>query len=219
MSRVISPKRPPIGHAGVLETADWDTYSRLLRVFAESPRVRLTYDHGRLEILSPLYEHDGAAAFMGRMVTVLTEQVGLPLKEGMSTTLRRPLRERGIESDECYWIANAHRMAGKRRLDLRTDPPPDLAIEVDGSHSSMNRLAISADLGVPELWQLAGNVLVFYVLGKRGKYAIAEHSRLFPMVRPADLRRFLNQARDADDSNPVIRRFRDWVRKHRTGGQ
>ncbi len=44
--------------------------------------------------------------------------------------------KRGLEADDCYWIANAERMTGKRRLDLRTDPPPDLAIEVDATRAA-----------------------------------------------------------------------------------
>jgi hypothetical protein len=63
------------------------------------------------------------------MVCVLTEEMDLPLRAGRSTTLRRRKRQKGIESDDCFWIANAHRMAGKRRLDLRIDPPPDLAMK------------------------------------------------------------------------------------------
>ena len=37
-----------------------------LHVFAERPAVRLTYDRGSLEIMSPLYEHESDADFLGR---------------------------------------------------------------------------------------------------------------------------------------------------------
>ncbi len=137
-----------------LSDIDWRTYTRLLRVFAEHPGVRLTYDRGELEIISPLLEHDDDSRFLGDLVFVLTEELGLPLKRGGSTTLRRRKRLRGIEADECFWIANATRLAGKRRLDLRADPPPDLAIEIDVSHSSLDHLAIYAALRVPEVWRL-----------------------------------------------------------------
>jgi Uma2 family endonuclease len=95
---------------------------------------------------------------------VLTEELGLPVKSGGSVTLRRRLRKRGIEADECFWIANAKQMAGKRRLDLETDPPPDLAIEVQVTHSALDRLGIYATLGVPEVWWLRRNKLTFYLL-------------------------------------------------------
>jgi Uma2 family endonuclease len=45
-------------------------------------------------------------------------------------------------------------MRGKTELDLRTDPPPDLVLEVDVSRSSLNRLGIYAALKVAEVWML-----------------------------------------------------------------
>src|SRR5437660_9856887 len=172
-------------------------YSRLLRAFAERPGMRLTYDRGELEIMSPLLEHDDDGRFLGDLVFVLTEELGMPLKRGGSTTLRRRLRRRGIEADECFWIANAHRMAGKRRLDLRKDPPPDLAIEVDVTHSSLDRMGIYAALGVPEVWRLDGDTLTFHVLGLDGSYIESHASRSFPLVTPADLLNFLRQVRQS----------------------
>ena len=210
------PAAPPAGRCLLLSGVDWQTYSRLLRVFAERPSVRLTYDRGELEMMAPLLEHDDDGRFLGDLVFVLTEELGLPLKRGGSTTLRRRLRRRGIEADECFWIANAHRMAGRRRLNLRTDPPPDLAIEVDVTHSSLDRLAIYAALGVPEVWRLSADTLTFYVLGADGTLHEAAASRVFPLVTPADLLGFLQQARQAGDENPVVRQFRLWVRQRRT---
>jgi Uma2 family endonuclease len=104
-------------------------------------------------------------------------------------------------------------MAGRRRLDLRTDPPPDLVIEVDVTHGSLNRLAIYAALGVPEVWRLDGNALIFYVLDKKGAYQSVPASQSFPLLTPADLLGFLQQARPAGDENPVLRQFRAWVRQ------
>src|SRR5205809_7205282 len=82
-----------------LSHGDSRTYSRLLRAFAERPGIRLTYDHGELEIMSPLLEHDDDGRFLGDLVFVLTEELGLPLKRGGSTTLRRRARRRGVEPD------------------------------------------------------------------------------------------------------------------------
>jgi len=215
MGRLASKHRPAASSSLVLEDVDWRTYGRLLRAVADCPGVRLTYDRGSLEIKSPLLEHEDDARFLGRLVLVLTEELGLPLKSGGATTLRRQLRRRGIEADESFWIASAPRMQGRRRLDLRTDPPPDLAIEVDVSHSSLDRLAIYATLGVPEVWRLDGEVLLFYILGADGAFITAERSRSFPLVAPANLLPFLTQARQAGDQNPVVRAFRTWVQQQR----
>lgn len=37
----------------------------------------------------------------------------------------------------CYYIQNEQAVRGKAEIDLTTDPPPDLAIEVDNTSSSI----------------------------------------------------------------------------------
>src|SRR5205807_6349714 len=115
--------------------------------------------------------------------------------------------------------ANAHRMAGIRDLDLRRDPPPDLAIEVDVSYSTLNRLSIYAALKVPEVWRLDEDDLSFHVLESRATYRISPTSESFPLVTPADLLGFLQKARAAGDQNPVLREFRAWVRQRKVSSQ
>lgn len=198
-----------------LSAVDWRMYSMLLRAFAERPGIRLAYDRGDLEIMSPLLEHDDNGSLLGDLVFVLTDELGLPLKRGGSTTMRRRRKQRGIDADECFWIAGAHRMVGRRRLDLRTDPPPDLAIEVDVTRSSLDRMGIYAALGVPEVWRLEGDSLTFHVLGPDGSYVEAAISRSIPLVTPADLLGFLKKAQAAGDENPVLREFREWIRQRR----
>src|SRR5207302_1383935 len=100
---------------------------------------------------------------LGRFIDVLTEEFHLPCRAGRSVTLRRRRKRRGLEPDNCYWIANAARLQGKVRLDLRTDPPPDLAVEVDVTASSLDRMSIYAALRVPEVWRLSAAGLAFHV--------------------------------------------------------
>jgi Uma2 family endonuclease len=201
----------------VLHGVDWRTYSQLLRAFAERPSVRLTYDRGVLEIMSPLLEHDTDGRLLARFVTTLTEELGLPVLSAGSTTFRRRKRRRGLEADESFWIANEPQVRGKRRIDLRVDPPPDLAIEVDVARSSLNRMSIYAALGVPEVWRLeAPQTLTFNVLQPAGAYAAAAHSLSFPMIAPADLVNFL-LLRDQAEENAIVRQFRTWVRQRLPG--
>lgn len=200
-----------------LDNVDWPTYTRLLRIFADRPAYRLTYDRGRLEIMSPLPEHDIDADFLGCLARALTDELGLPIKGGGSTTLRRRRRQRGLEPDRCYWIANEPAVRGKRTLDLRIDPPPDLAIEVDVTSSSLDRMGIYAVLGVPEVWRLDARTLTFHALGANRKYAIVSHGLSFPMVTPTDLMNFLALCAGQDE-NSVIRQFRVWVRQQGQAG-
>ena len=81
--------------------------------------------------------------------------------------------------------------AGRVHIDFDIHPPPDLAIEVEISRSSMDRLRLYASLGVPELWRWDGTRLQVSLLGKDGKYRDSDSSKAFPFLPIADLVRFL----------------------------
>jgi Uma2 family endonuclease len=210
------PARRAAPHSLLLHGVDWATYSRLLRIFDERPALRLTYDRGSLEIISPSNLHEKENCLLGRLVTTLTEELGLPISSGGSTTLRRRKKRRGLEPDNCYWIANEPRIRGKQVIDLRTDPPPDLAIEVDVTRSSLNRMGIYAALGVPEVWRLTDQGLTFQVLRPGGQYAAGSHSLSFPIVTPADLTGFLALLA-AQEENGIVAQFRACVRQRLAG--
>src|SRR5262249_2223773 len=97
----------------VLYDIDWDTYSRLLRVLQSRRRFRLTFDRGTLEIMSPLWEHESPAYVLGCFIDALTEELHLPRRGGRTVTLRRKRKMRGLEPDNCFWIANSYRLQGK----------------------------------------------------------------------------------------------------------
>jgi Uma2 family endonuclease len=198
------------GQRLVLYDVSWQTYGRLLRVFDER-RLRLTYDRGALEIMTLTHEHESYNEILGRLVVALTEELGLPIKGGRSTTFRRRKRRRGLEPDNCYWIASEPRVRGKNKIDLRVDPPPDLAIEIDITSSSLDRRGIYADLGVPEVWRFTDQTLTFHVLGDDQRYTLVPRSAAFPFVTPGDVFRFL-ALRSTLDENAVVREFRAWVR-------
>jgi hypothetical protein len=101
---------------------------------------------------------------------------------------------------------------GIQRLNLRTDPPPDLAVEVDVTRSSLNRLAIYAALGVPEVWRVDVPGLTFHVLQADGQYAESPVSRSFPAVAATDIAGFLALL-GRQEENEILRQFRAWVRQ------
>jgi Uma2 family endonuclease len=207
-----------IGHAKseqrlILYGVPWRTYERALRTFSDRPGVRLAYDRGALEIMTLSHEHENRGRLLARLVVALTEELDLPLKEGGSTTFRRRRRQRGIEPDDCYWIANEAIVRSKDKIDLRYDPPPDLALEIDVTRSSIDRLSIYAALRIPEVWRQQGQVLDFHILGSDGKYAVCSTSRAFPTIASADLLPFIAM-RGQLDANAIVRQFRTWVRQH-----
>ena len=196
----------------VLNGVDWSTYSDFLRAFRRRPGTRLTYDQGKLEIMTLSFGHEQSSRMLGRFVVVLTEELGMPLCSGGSTTLRKRKKRKGLEPDDCFWIHHESQVRGKQRINLRIDPPPDLAIEVDVSRTSVPRIPVYADMNVPELWRLQDWQVHILLRQINGEYLDSPASALFPFVKPADLQRFVD-LRGQKDENAIVAAFRQWVRQ------
>src|SRR5262249_31485318 len=105
----------------ILSDVSWYGYSCLLRE-VEGRRLRFTYDRGRLEIMERSYENENTSQFLGRIVITLSEELSLPIRGGGSTTFRRKKEKKGLESDNCYWIANELAVRNLKVINLRKDP-------------------------------------------------------------------------------------------------
>src|SRR5438552_134276 len=115
----------------VLENASWELYEQLLRETADR-RLRITYDQGRLEIMSPLARHEGYGSWIARLIELMCLERSIRVASLKSTTFRSKRKRKGLEPDECFYIQ--HVDAGLKldeEFNPATDPPPDLAIEVD----------------------------------------------------------------------------------------
>jgi Uma2 family endonuclease len=193
----------------VLSGVSWATYEAML-ADAERSGTRMTYDRGYLEMMSPSREHERLKRLMGRMIETLTEELGVPISSAGSTTLKLELERRGLEPDECYYVANEPKVRGRDELDLRVDPPPDLAVEVEITSDALDKLPIYADLGVPEIWRYDGEQLRVVCLQAGRTYAEQSQSSVFPFLPLAEIERFLAD-RNATDETTWIRSFRAWV--------
>jgi Uma2 family endonuclease len=194
----------------VLEGVSWATYDRLVTEL-DRGGIRLAYDRGRLEIMSPSFLHEIRKRQIGRMIEILAEELDLEIVGGGSTTFRREDAKRGLEPDECYWLAHAVAISQRTEIDLTTDPPPDLAIEVDLTSNSLNKQPIYASLRIPEVWRYDGRELVVLQLDTDGVYVVAERSGSFPRIPTASLLRFL-VLRQSVGERQWTREFRTWIR-------
>jgi Uma2 family endonuclease len=196
----------------LLHPVSWQTYEALLKDIDGSP-IRLTYDQGSLEIMTLSHKHEHYTKLLGRFVEMLTMELNIAIHSGRSTTFKREAKKRGLEADESYWIQNEPLMRGKKDFDSASDPPPDLAIEVDITSSSLDRLAIYAALGVPEVWRFDGEALRVHLLKENGAYELCDHSPTFPYLPLAEVVRFLRES-DTQDETSLMRAFCAWVREN-----
>lgn len=195
----------------VLSNISWKQYEEL-RENEENFHVRMAYDGGRLELMSPSPDHAVMKRLVGRMIEAFTEELNIPCRSLSDTTWQRPDLSKGLEADECYYIVNHHRVSSRLRVDLAIDPPPDLAVEAEISRGVVPRFPIYAALGVPEIWRCGKHGLVACSLTPDGEYAEREFSLNLPMLRVKDLEPFLDFELAADET-AWIRGFRAWVRE------
>lgn len=196
----------------LLPGVSWQAYETLLREFDGRP-IRLTYDQGSLEIMTLSFGHERYKKLLGRLIEGLADELGIDFTSGGSVTIRQEEAKRGLEADECYWIQNEALIRGKMELDLRVDPPPDLAIEIDLTRSSLDRMAIYAGLGVREVWRFDGETLRVYRLRASKKYEECEHSPTFPDLPLGEVLRTLGMIEGQSEAR-LVRSFRAWVREH-----
>lgn len=170
----------------------WQAYQQILNALPQSRSARLTYDRGTLEITMPLESHEFASEMIGLFIRILVEEMNLQLKSMRSTTLDREDLDRGAEPDNAYYIQNQPKVSG-RYVDLSVDPPPDLVVEVDITHTDIDKNRLYAAMGVPEFWRYDGQVWRIYQLQDRA-YIECDRSPTFPIVSEEDLYQFLEQA-------------------------
>src|SRR5262245_605526 len=220
----MSTQAPPLNPAALLDQAreqgrvlltgvPWLAYVALADGLGEQP-VRVTYDRGRLEVMTVGREHEIYRSLLAQFVVTLADELDLPLGLGGSMTFRRENLERGLEPDGCYWVGSESKVRGRLELDLSRDPPPDLAVEVEGSRSALDRIGTYAALGVPEVWRVGRDQLQVGVRQPDGSYLWGEHSPTFAGLPLAEAIDFLRQALRTDHLS-VVRAFRGWVRQRR----
>jgi Uma2 family endonuclease len=163
----------------VLYGISWATYQKL-RDAEENYHVRMTYDRGALEIVSPSGKHEHISNILGRMVEEWTLIHRIGMRAGRNSMFRRADLRRGLEPDNCYWIRNERKVRKKVEVDLRFDPPPDLVLEVDVTRSAIPKLPIYAALGVPEIWHWKDGVVGVLRLRGGATYISFEESGELP---------------------------------------
>lgn len=199
----------PPGHQTILRGIGWQQFEALLEEAGEHRAARYAYHDGELEIMSPLAAHEDFKTIIRNIVEILLEEMNLEFRALGSVTLKASRAAQAVEPDECFYIQHEAQVRAKDRLDLDTDPPPDLALEIDISSRTHFRNYVA--LGIPELWRFDGNELEILLL-EEGMYRDASTSPLFPLFDlktqvPAIVRQSRQEGR-----NKTLKAFRQEVR-------
>jgi Uma2 family endonuclease len=89
------------------EGVTWTELEELLTELGDRPGLRVTYDRGTLELMSPGMDHEGVKAILGQFLETICDARHIDYVCLGSLTMLRPDLFRGLEPDACYYIAKA----------------------------------------------------------------------------------------------------------------
>lgn len=155
----------PIGATLVLHDFSWDEYEQLLKVW-ERRALRVSYDSGRLEVVSNTGKHENCSRSIDAVVREYCDAHGLEAECYGHTTWRKKTTLKGVEPDACYYVVDVERSIGLDEGDLDKQGvfPPDVVVEIDFSTHSLRKLAIFSALRVPEVWLYQRGSMRFFLL-------------------------------------------------------
>lgn len=158
--------------------ATWRDYQSLCQQRGDDSIPRIKYSNGEVLLMSPLPVHGRDAHLIANIVITLLDFDGLEYDAFTPVTMELP-EESGIELDYCFYIDNWEAVSGKKRIDWRQDPPPDLVIEIDVT--SYSDVGDYLPYRVPEVWLFKKHQLLIYQL-QGLTYQLQTQSRHFPEV-------------------------------------
>jgi Uma2 family endonuclease len=199
------------GQRVILRGVSWETYERLLADFEDRHAVHFTFDRGALEIMVLSTKHEEPNRTLALLVEVLAEELGIDVRRLGSTTFQREDLLKGFEPDSCFYIQSLDRIGDKTEIDLTIDPPPDLVIEIDISHPSLDKLPLYAAVGVPEVWRYDGSRVQFFKL-ENEQYVEVEQSLALARLTSTVATQFLKDSMKLK-STAWLRRVREWARQ------
>lgn len=194
----------------VLQNVTWQLYELMLAQLGENRSVRLAYDQGILELMSPLMLHERSKRLLEKLIDIVLEELDIPAVSVGSMTCKREDLGRGSEPDSGYYIQNEPLIRHRETVNLEEDPPPDLVLEVEYSRSAVNKLKLYAAMGVPEFWRYNGKTLRIYQLCGQ-EYVQQENSLTFSPILVTEFPQFMQEAKDIGEVS-MMKKFRTWVR-------
>lgn len=188
----------------------WGEYEELLAAVGESSRLRISYDEGTLQVMSPSSKHEHHAILIERLVDRLSIRQRIKVLSFGSTTIRKRSEQKGAEPDACFYVQTAEAVGTKDIIDFDTDPPPDIVVEIDLHHESISKFPIYAAFGVPELWRYDGDTLTIYQL-REGQYVASDASQSLPLLTGPVLTEFLARS-PKEDQYDILLAFEEWLK-------
>ena len=197
----------------VMGRVTWDAYLKISEALEDQPGLRLIYCDGRLAFVGKSRRHEWLSECLGHLVMGIAAQLGVPCEPAGEATYRLHEKGAGLEGDRTFHFgANALAMRGGENYNFSTDPPPDLAIEVEVSHPADDAIIAWGRAGVPEVWRfdVASSTCSFWRRRDQGNYEAISRSECLPQISTDDVVELVQKAR-AIGVAPCLAQIPHWV--------
>lgn len=192
-----------------IHNVSWESYEELLNQLNDPKGLHISYNNGTLTAMTVSAEHEKYVAFINRLISQLAFRLSLNVLFFGGPTIKKSKLLKGNEPDACYYVQNAQTLGNRINLDFETDPVPDIVVEVDIHHDSLDKFSIYAAFGVGEIWRFDGQSFSIHIL-QQDHYSESESSLALPMLSGKIMSKFLSQMRDEGELQ-TVKAFDKWV--------
>lgn len=144
----------------------WEEFETIENLTADAAGLRITYFDGCIEFMTLGEQHEMIKTIIGFLIELYSCEIGINLIPVGSATRRAKEKSASFEPDESYYIEEKKEN-------------PDLAIEVNITSGSIDKLEKYQRFNITEVWFWENNQFYLYRLNNN-KYEQINRSELFP---------------------------------------
>ncbi|MGI8638984.1 MAG: Uma2 family endonuclease [Pyrinomonadaceae bacterium] len=194
-----------------LANVSWEIYDQAVQIYWGKQSPRFYYQKGKLLIMPTSKKHEDLNRAIASFVEVCCLEWEVNWRNFGSATYQGGKSKGGFEPDSCFYFKNEAIVEGKEKLDLSSDSPPELIVEVDMTSSSTERESIFAEFGVAEIWRYENEQMQILILTGT-KYKTTERSLALPLVTSEVLTNFVLQSRNLSRLE-WLKSVRSWAKE------
>ncbi len=205
----------------LLKKINWPKFTEILNELGSDRTVHLTYDRGRLEMMTPQDIHDRTQRLLDSLLIVIADESDETLHSLGSVLLTQPNEGLAIQPFAAYYLDYPPKPITTRELDLSQIAPPDLVVDVMLGDSSINRSSIFEAFQIPEIWcyraqmtdgAVQGTLEIFQYTSNG--YVATSNSLAFPQLSIARIHEFIAES-DTLGLSKALTVLRSWAEENR----
>lgn len=199
----------PAGSEIYLREQTWADYEDIIESIGEASGLRISFDGRNVKIMTLSTKHEKYVRLIEMLITALSLKNRKRILHFGSATIKSSRPERGSEPDCCFYVQNAELVARLDTIDFSRDVPPDVVVEIDIHHFSLDKFEVYSKLKVPEFWLYDGERMKIYWL-ENGNYSAVKKSLALPILTDEVLTDFLNRL-EKSDQYEILLAFEKWL--------